>query len=83
MKPKLELNKFFSKMADPTLWVKAIKMQKTKFLPEINYLGYFCITDYESKVRIKKIFFPRWRIQNGGLQIEDKSTKNTKNEIFT
>ena len=70
-------------MADPRLWVKVLKMLKTRFLPEIDYSGVFQVTDYESAVRIEKFLIATWQIQDGGPQIVGKSAKNAKNEIFT
>ena len=70
-------------MADPRLWVKVLKMLKTRFLPEIDYSWVFLVTDYESAVRIKKFLIAIWQIQDGRPQIVGKSTKNTKNEIIT
>ena len=50
------------KMEDPRLWVKAQKMLKTRFLPEIYYSRVLQITDYESTDIIEQFFIARWRI---------------------
>ena len=50
-----------SKMADPRLRIKVLKMLKTRFLPEIDYSGVFRATDYESAVRIENFLIAIWR----------------------
>ena len=70
-------------MADPRLWVKVVKILKTRFLPEIEYSGVFWVTDYESAVRIEQILLLRWRIQDGRLQIMGKRINNAENENLT
>ena len=59
-------------MADPTLWVKVLKMLKTRFLPEIDYSGVFRVTDYESAVRIEKFLIAIWRTNSLEGKIDPK-----------
>ena len=65
------------------LCVKVLKMQKTRYLSEINYLGIFVSLIMNPKSELNTFSSPRWRIQDGGSHIMGKSTKNAKIETFT
>ena len=59
-------------MADPRLWVKVLKILKTRLLPEIDYSEVVRATDYESAVRIENFLIAIWRTNSLEGKIDPK-----------
>ena len=53
-------------------------MLKTRFLPEIDFSGFFWVTDYDSAVGIEKFLIAIWQIQDGGPKLWVKILKMLK-----